>query len=365
MPRTTLRTLRLCLSSLVAFALLAGCARQGTHPPAQPGAGAVSLNGAGATFPYPLYSKWFSEYHTANPQVQISYQSIGSGGGIQALKNRTVDFGASDAPLSDEEMRAMPAPVVHIPTVAGAVVVAYRLPGLTRPLRLDGAVLATIYLGQIKRWNDPKLAALNPEVNLPDLAIAVAHRSDGSGTTYLFTNYLAAISSEWVKAVGAGKSVNWPVGVGGKGNEGVAGTVKQLPGAIGYVELAYAKQNALSYAELRNAADKFVAPTVASTTAAAAGAVEQMKGDVRVSIVNSPAPDAYPISGFTYLLVYRDQSDKTKGEVLTKFLGWAMKEGQQSAEPLGYAPLPEGVVAINQEAIRKLTFQGKPLTSEQ
>jgi phosphate transport system substrate-binding protein len=351
---------RLWLMLLGLGVIAAGCAKpQGPSKPA-----AVSLNGAGATFPYPLYSKWFSEYHATNPQVQISYQSIGSGGGIQALKNRTVDFGASDAPLSDEEVKAMPAPVAHIPTVAGAVVVTYHLPGLARPLRLDGSTLAAVYLGQIKRWNDSKLAALNSGVKLPDLAITVAHRSDGSGTTYLFTHYLAAVSPEWEKAVGAGKSVNWPVGVGGKGNEGVAGTVKQLPGAIGYVELAYAKQNQLSYAELRNAAGKLVAPTVASTTAAAAGAVEKMKQDVRVGIVNSPATDAYPISGFTYLLVYQAQPDRTKGAALAQFLGWAMKEGQPFAAPLGYAPLPEGVVAINQEAIRKLTPPGKPLTPE-
>jgi phosphate transport system substrate-binding protein len=355
-----MRRVGLVISVVALLALVAGC---GQRAPQQPGARAVSLNGAGATFPYPLYSKWFSEYHTANLQVQISYQSIGSGGGIQALKTRTVDFGASDAPLSDEEAKAMPAEVVHLPTVAGAVAVVYNLPGV-KALRLEGATLAGIYLGEITRWNDSKLAALNPGAKLPDLPITVAHRSDGSGTTYLFTSYLAAVSPEWGKRAGAGKSVSWPTGVGGKGNEGVAGAVKQMPGTIGYVELAYAEQNKLATAELRNAAGAFVAPSVESTTAAAAGAVEKMKLDVRVSIINSPAAGAYPISGFTYLLVYRDQPGETKGKALAEFLQWAMEEGQQYAAPLDYAPLPAGAVAINQEAIRSLTFQGKSLVAE-
>lgn len=352
------------VASLATLAFVSGCGPGGGAPgPSEPMA--VSLTGAGASFPYPLYSKWFSEYHGAEPSVQISYQSIGSGGGIQALKTRIVDFGASDAPLSDEEASNMPGVVVHIPTVVGAVAVVHRLPAAKQAIRLDGPALTAIYLGQIKRWNDPKLAVLNPGVKLPDLPITVAHRSDGSGTTYLFTSYLAAVSPEWAKRVGAAKSVNWPTGVGGKGNEGVAGTVKQLPGAIGYVELAYAQQNKLSTARLRNTAGAFVEPTVPSTTAAATGAVERMKDDVRVSIVNSPAPGAYPIAGFTYLLVYRQQSDQTEGAALAGFLQWAIREGQAFAVPLGYAPLPEGVLAINQKAIQGLTYQGEPLVAEQ
>lgn len=344
----------------VLAALFVGCGQPAPQPSE---AKLVSLQGAGATFPYPLYSKWFTEYHTANPQVQISYQSIGSGGGIQALKTRTADFGASDAPLSDEEAKAMPAPVLHLPTVAGAVAVVYHLPEV-KTLRLDGATLAGIYLGQIKRWNDPKLTALNPGAKLPDLPITVTHRSDGSGTSYLFTSYLAAVSPKWANDVGAAKSVSWPTGVGGKGNEGVAGTVKQLSGTIGYTELAYAQQNNLTSALLRNAADAFVAPSVEATTAAAAGVVEQMQRDVRVSIVNSSAPEAYPIAGFTYLLVYQEQPDLAKGKALTGFLQWAMREGQQHAAPLGYAPLPEGVIALNQRAIQSLTSQGEPLSAE-
>lgn len=349
------------LSVVAVAALVVGCGQRASQPPAPK---MVSLQGAGATFPYPLYSKWFTEYHAVNPQVQISYQSIGSGGGIQALKTRIADFGASDAPLSDEEAKEMPAPVVHLPTVAGAVAVVYNLPQLKTALRLDGATLAGIYLGQIKRWNDPKLVALNPGATLPNLPITVAHRSDGSGTTYLFTHYLAAISPKWKQEVGAAKAVNWPTGVGGKGNEGVAGTVKQLSGTIGYVELAYAQQNDLATAQLRNPSGAFITPSESSATAAAAGVVEQMKEDVRVSIVNSSTPEAYPIAGFTYLLVYQEQPDLTKGKALAEFLRWAMTEGQPYAAPLGYAPLPQGVVAINESAIQSLSYEGKPLRAE-
>jgi len=337
--------------------LLAGCAKKA---PAPGGKLAVSLTGAGATFPYPLYSKWFDAYAKAT-DVRINYQSIGSGGGIQQLKAGTVDFGASDAPLSDEETRSMPAPVVHIPTVAGAVVVAYNLPEV-RGLRLSGEVLAGIYLGEITRWSDPKIGALNPKARLPNLPIAVAHRADGSGTTYIFTHYLAAVSKAWADRVGAGKAVSWPVGLGGKGNEGVTGLVKQTPGGIGYLELAYAKQNNLPYAEMRNAAGKFIEPSIASTSAAARGAIAAMKRDVRASLVNSPAPDAYPIAGFTYLLVYRDQTDRSKGEALAKFLEWAIHDGQKYASPLFYAPLPAEVVALDEAAIRSLRYDGKPLS---
>jgi len=360
---TTRRLLWPVLLALVTAALLAGCAKRSQQEaPATPGA--LTLTGAGATFPYPLYSKWFAEYEKVAPTVRINYQSIGSGGGIQQLKAGTVDFGASDAPLSDEEMKAMPAPVVHIPTVAGAAVIACNLPGRAQRLRLTPEAIAGIYLGEIKRWRDARITASNPGVKLPDLAIAVTHRSDGSGTTYIFTHYLAAVSKTWADRVGAGKSVDWPVGIGGKGNEGVTGVVKQTPGAIGYVELAYAMQNKLAYAEVRNAAGKFIAPTVASTTAAAAAAVGAMKKDVRVSIVNASTPTAYPIAGFTYLLVYREQKDRAKGEAIAKFLLWAVHDGQKYAPPLLYAPLPLGVVALDEAAIRSLTHGAKPLIAE-
>ncbi len=336
--------------------LVAGCARESTGPAAT---NKLTLNGAGATFPYPLYSKWFDEYAKTVPEVQINYQSIGSGGGIQQLKAGTVDFGASDAPLSDEEAKAMPGPVVHVPTVAGAVVIAYNLPGVNQ-LRLGPEALVDIFLGNITRWNDKAIASLNTGVKMPDLPIAIAHRSDGSGTTYIFTHYLAAVSRAWGDRVGAGKSVDWPVGIGGKGNEGVTGIVKQTPGAIGYVELAYATQNRLPCARIRNAAGSFVEPSVASTTAAAAGAVEKMKQDIRVGIVNSPNPDAYPIAGFTYLLVYRSQTDPAKGEALAKFLAWAIHDGQRYAGPLLYAPLPPAVVTLNETAIEGLRLPGQP-----
>lgn len=346
----------------IGLAAVAGCGKKPSTAPRgqQPGGGVVLLNGAGASFPYPIYSKWFAEYNTENPNVRISYQSIGSGGGIQQLKARTVDFGASDAPLTDEERKEMPGPVVQIPTVAGSVAVVYNLPGLAQPLRLDGDTLARIYLGEIKQWNDPTLAKLNPGVTLPKPAIAVVHRSDGSGTTYLFTSYLAAVSPAWTSRVGAAKSVNWPVGIGAKGNEGVAGTVKRTPGTIGYVEMAYATQNKLSIAQLRNAAGDLVAPSPKSTTAAASS----QQGDVTASIVNAAAPGAYPISGFTYLLLYQDQPDQRKGEALARFLLWAMDKGQADAAGLGYAPLPARAVEANRKAIQGLTYQGKPLLPE-
>jgi phosphate transport system substrate-binding protein len=330
--------------------LTGGCAKSPEQYAAPKTGAKITLTGAGATFPYPLYSKWIAEYATINPQININYQSIGSGGGIQQLKAGTVDFGASDAPLSDEEMKAMPASVVHIPTVAGAVAVIYNLPGLTKPVRLSADTLARIYLGEIKSWNDSRIAGLNPGVKLPKLAIAVAHRSDGSGTSYIFTHYLAAVSSSWAKKVGPGKSVDWPVGIGGKGNEGVTGIVKQTPGAVGYVELAYAEQNKLAYAQLQNLAGNFVSPNLDSTTAAAAGALSEMQKDVRVSIVNAPGEQAYPISGFTYILLYQTQDPKKKSALLD-FLNWAIGDGQQFAGPLGYAPLPAEIVELNKQAL--------------
>jgi phosphate transport system substrate-binding protein len=303
---------------------------------------AQNLTGAGATFPYPLYSKWFNEY-AAKTGVKINYQSIGSGGGIRQLAEQTVDFGATDAPMSDAELaKAKGGPVLHIPTVLGAVVVTYNLPELTRPLRLDGTTLANVFLGTITRWNDARIAALNPGVKLPSTDILVVHRSDGSGTSYVFTDYLAAVSPAWATKPGKGKEVQWPVGLGGKGNEGVAGQVKQLPGSIGYVELAYAKQNKLSFADLRNAKGEFVTPTISAVTAAAAGAAASLpvNTDYRISIVNAPGRGVYPIASFTWLLVYRNQRDATKGKKLIDFVKWALTDGEKSAAALDYAPLP-------------------------
>lgn len=314
---------------------------------------AESLIGAGATFPYPLYSKWISVYSRATG-TQINYQSIGSGGGIQQLKNGTVDFGASDAPLSNDEAKMMPGRVVHIPTVAGAVAIIYNLPGVEKGLKLTPDVLANIFLGNIKQWNDRAIAALNPGERLPSLPIAVIRRSDGSGTTYIFTSYLKSVSRVWATRVGAGKSVDWPTGIGGKGSEGVSGVVRQRPGSIGYVELAYATQNRLPYAFIRNRAGKFIEPTMASTTAAAAGYIQAMKKDVRVSIVNAPGENAYPISGFTYILVYRNQRDKAKGAETVRFLNWAIHDGQTYARSLQYAPLPEEVVKLNEAALKSV-----------
>jgi len=342
--------------------LASSCAKQGNPPTGgQSSTASIYLNGAGATFPFPIYSKWFDEYGKANPEVRINYQSIGSGGGIKQLQAGTVDFGASDAPLSDAEVKQMPAPVIHLPMVAGAVALAYNLPGVPTGLKLSPEVLAGMFLGNITKWNDLKITSMNPGMKLPALPVVIAHRSDGSGTTYIFTNYLAAVSPAWKSKVGAGKSVNWPAGIGGKGNEGVAGVLTQRPGSLGYVELAYADQNKFTVAAIRNPAGQFVMPTIDSTTAAASGAVSAMKKDVRVSIVNAPGAKAYPISGFTYILIYKEQKDATKGKALVDFLQWAITDGQPYAAPLKYAPLPAAVVSINKQALATVTHNGKPL----
>lgn len=309
----------------------------------------VELTGAGATFPYPIYAKWFDAYKTAKGTA-VNYQSIGSGAGIKQLKNKTVDFGASDAPLKDKDLEEMPSEVVHIPTVAGAVVLAYNLPDV-KGLKLDGPTVADIFLGKIKKWNDTKIAALNAGLKLPDTAISVAHRSDGSGTTFLFTTYLEMVSPEWKSKVGSGKSVNWTVGLGGKGNDGVTGVVKQAPGGIGYVELAYALDNGLSYASVKNKAGKFIEPSSESTTAAAKGALEAVKKDVRAPIMNAAGAEAYPIAGFTYILAYKKMEDADKAKALKDLLHWAMKDGEKMASELHYAPLPDELVAINEKTI--------------
>ena len=314
---------------------------------------AQDLTGAGATFPNPIYSKWFSDYATKTG-VKINYQPIGSGGGIRQLSEQTVDFGATDAPMSDDELaKAKGGPVLHIPTVLGAVVVTYNLPETTKALRLDGATLADIFLGKITKWNDARIAALNPKVKLPGTDILVVHRSDGSGTSYVFTDYLASVSPAWATKPGRGKEVQWPVGLGAKGNDGVAGQVRQIPGSIGYIELAYAKQNKLAYADMKNVAGSFVTPTIEAVTAAAAGAVAKLAPttDYRVSIVNAAGKDAYPISSFTWLLVYKQQSDAAKGKKLLDFVRWALTEGEKSAASLDYAPLP---AAMSKQLIKRL-----------
>jgi phosphate transport system substrate-binding protein len=309
------------------------------------GAQGADLTGAGATFPYPIYSKWFADY-AEKTGVKINYQSIGSGGGIRQLTEGTVDFGASDAPMSDAEQAKLKVPVLHIPTVLGAVVVTYNVPGVTQPLKLSGPVLAQIYAGTVQQWSAKPIADLNPGVKLPAQDILVVHRSDGSGTTYIFSDYLSSVSADWSKAPGKGKELQWPVGIGGKGNEGVAGQVKQTPYAIGYVELAYARQNKLPYAFMQNTAGKFVEPTIESVTEAAASANFPPTTDFRVSIVNAPGKGSYPISSFTYLLVPTTYADAGKGKKLVDFVKWAIHDGEKSASALDYAPLPKNVVAI-------------------
>jgi phosphate transport system substrate-binding protein len=341
----------------VALAILAGLT---LLPGASSADSKVTLTGAGATFPYPIYSKWFDMYHERTG-VKINYQSIGSGGGIQQVKVGTVDFGASDAALSNQRLKEMPRPVIHFPTVAGAVVLAYNLADVEKPIQLTPEAIAGIYLGKITMWNDKAIAAANPGLALPTAPILPVHRSDGSGTTNIYTTYLSAVSRPWKELVGANTSVSWPVGIGGKGNEGVAGLVRQTPGSIGYVELAYAKQNKLPVAHVRNLSGRFIEPTLASITAAAQGAAVALGKDVRTPIVNSPAPDGYPISGLTFLLVYRDQRDPAKAAALADFIRWANNEGQEVAETLDYARLPQQVVKVNQASLMLLRVGGKPV----
>jgi len=338
------------IAVIAALALFAGAcgdsSKKSDSSAAAPAASSgVALTGAGATFPYPLYSKWFSEYANRTG-VKINYQSIGSGGGIRQLSEQTVDFGATDAPMSDAELaKAKGGPILHVPTALGAVVITYNLPGVTTPLSLTGDVVAAIYQGQITKWNDARIAALNAGVALPATDILVVHRSDGSGTSYVFTDYLSSVSPAWATKPGKGKEVQWPVGLGAKGNEGVAGQVRQSPGAIGYVELAYATQNKMATARLRNANGEFVAPTIESVTAAAAGAASKLPAntDYRVSIVNAPGAGVYPISSFTWIIVYQQQADAAKKQKLVDFLHWALTDGQAMEAALDYAPLPEAM----------------------
>ena len=320
-------------------------------------AGKLLINGAGATFPFPLYSKWFSQYNKLHPDIQINYQSIGSGGGIKQITERTVDFGASDAPLTDEQLQKASG-VQHIPTVMGAVVIVWNLPGVQQ-LRIAPETLAAIYLGKVTKWNDAALKNDNPTAKLPDTAITVAHRSDGSGTTNIFTDYLSKVSPDWKSGPGKGTSVNWPAGLGGKGNEGVTGLVKQTEGAIGYVELAYANQNKLPTAELKSHDGQWAKASLESVSAAAAKAA--IPEDYRVSITDQPGDGAYPTAAFTYLLVYRDQQDAAKGSALLNFIWWAVHDGQKEAAALDYAPLPKPVVEKVEQTLKRMTVNGKPV----
>ncbi|HYH00869.1 MAG TPA: phosphate ABC transporter substrate-binding protein PstS [Terriglobales bacterium] len=331
------RTLALALALLV----LAGFSAAQTN-----------LNGAGATFPYPIYSKWFNDFRKVRSDVQINYQSIGSGGGIRQVIAGTVDFGATDGPMTDEQISQFKGKILHIPTVLGAVVPAYNLPGLQN-LKFTPEALAGIYLGKITKWNDAQLTKANPGVNLPDENIIVVHRSDGSGTTFVFTDYLSKVSPEWKSRVGAKTSVSWPVGLGAKGNEGIAGMIRQMKGAIGYVELIYAEQNKIPYGSVKNSAGNFVKASLQSTTAAAAS-LKSMPADYRVSITNAPGKDAYPIASFTWLLIPEQSKDPNKGKVINQFLQWMLAEGQKSAPTLHYAPLPQTVAEKVRATITKI-----------
>ena len=328
------------------------------------GGGPVTVNGAGATFPAPIYTKWFQTYSAnIDTNASFNYQPIGSGAGISQITARTVDFGASDAPLNDTQLAAAPGLII-IPTVSGMIVMAYNVPGITQQIVLDGATIASIYFGDVTSWNDPQIQALNPGVSLPNADIVVVHRSDGSGTTYHFTDYLGSVNQAWKTSVGKGTAVNWPVGLGGRGNAGVAGLVKQTPGAIGYVELAYAKQNNIQYALLKNKAGNTVDATIDALQAAVNGAVATIPDDLRVSIVNSPDPAAWPISGFTYLLIYKDQTDQRKGSVLANFLWWGLHDSTAASEArdLLYLPVPTAMLPKVEARLRMVNYQGTQLS---
>jgi phosphate transport system substrate-binding protein len=311
----------------------------------------VQINGAGATFPNPIYSKWFSDYNKLKPDVRINYQPVGSGGGIRQLTNQTVFFGATDGPMTAEQIQGAPGKILHLPTVLGAVVPIYNVPEAKTPLKFTGAVLADIFLGKVTKWNDPAIARLNAGVSLPATDITVVHRSDGSGTSYIWVDYLAKVSAEWKTKVGVATSVNWPVGLGGKGSEGVTGLVQQTPGSIGYVELVYATQNKIDYGSVQNAASEFVRASIESVTAAASAAAQSMPKDFRVSITNAPGKGVYPIASFTWLLLYENPKDKQQSKMMVDFMKWALTEGQKSAAGLGYAPLPAEVVKLEMAAL--------------
>ena len=339
--------------------LLSGCSPKGAGTGGA--GGVVSLQGAGATFPYPLYQKWMSEYGKLTPNVNVDYQSIGSGGGIKQIQAQTVDFGASDAPMTDDELKGAPGSLVHVPTVLGAVVLTYNVQGASKPLRFSPDVIADIFLGKITKWNDARIKADNADASLPATNITVVHRAEASGTTFVFTDYLAKISPEWKQKVGVNKSPQWPVGQGGKGNEGVTGQIKNQPDTIGYVELAYAAQNKLPVGLIKNASANFIEPTIDAVTAAAAGTTAVTPDDLRVSITNSSAPGAYPISSYTYILAYKEQKDAAKGKALVDFLWWCIHDGEKYAKALQYAPLPDEIVKRAEAKINSITAGGKPL----
>jgi phosphate transport system substrate-binding protein len=326
------------LRVLLCIAVLATCALAQT-----------TLNGAGATFPYPIYSKWFNEYHSLHSDIQINYQSIGSGGGIRQVQAGTVDFGATDGPMTVEQMTQSKVKVLHVPTVLGAVVPAYNIPGVSGEVKFTPDVLADIYLGKITNWNDGRIAKANPGVNFPNQNITVVHRSDGSGTTYIFTDYLSKVSQDWQGAVGSATSVKWPIGIGGKGNEGVAGTIRQLPGSVGYIELIYAVQNKIPYGSVQNSSKNFIKASLESTTAAAVGV--KMPADFRISITNPPGKNAYPIASFTWLLIPTNPADANKGTIRTDYLFWMLDKGQTRVAARSYAPLPKDVVEKEKAAI--------------
>jgi phosphate transport system substrate-binding protein len=311
----------------------------------------AQINGAGATFPNPIYSKWFSEYAKIKPGVNINYQSLGSGAGIRQLTNQTVFFGATDGPMTTDQLQAAPGKILHLPTVLGAVVPVYQLAGASAEIKFTGPLLADIFLGKVVKWNDPAIAKVNPGVKLPDTDITVVHRSDGSGTSYIWVDYLAKVSPEWKKNVGVSTAVKWPVGLGGKGNEGVAGLVKQTPGSIGYVELLYAVQNKIAFGAVQNANGEFVKASIPAVTAAAAAAAKSMPADFRVSITNAPGAGVYPISSFTWLLLYENPKDKAQSKAMVEFMKWALTDGQKMATDLGYAPLPAEVVKLVQATL--------------
>jgi phosphate transport system substrate-binding protein len=353
---TTRRALFVALISLCAIASACGGASNSTNR-----AGAVRVQGAGATFPNPLYQKWLSEYKKVNPSASIDYQSVGSGAGVKQFTERTIDFGASDMPMSDDEIKKARGEVVHIPTVLGAVVVTYNVEGVAQPLRFSSDVLADIFLGKIKHWDDARIRADNAGVNLPAAEIAVVHRSDGSGTSAVFTDYLSKVSAEWKEKVGVSKTPTFPVGQGGKGNEGVMGAIKQQPNTIGYVELIYAKQNHLPVALIKNAAGNFVEPALDAVTAAAAESIASTPDDLRVSITNAAGASVYPISSYTYVLLSKDQPDAAKGHALVDFLWWGLHDGTQFAKDLDFAPLPEEMRRRAEAKLNSITSGGKPL----
>ncbi|MDD5398233.1 MAG: phosphate ABC transporter substrate-binding protein PstS [Dehalococcoidia bacterium] len=352
-----------CMSViLIAAVALAGCSSPSGSPATSTPAKSINLNGAGATFPAPLYTKWFDEYNKLTG-VKVNYQPIGSGGGISQITEGTVDFGATDGIMTEAELtkaESKSGPILHIPMTSGSVAVIYNLAGIgTGQLKLTGAVLADIYLKKIAKWNNPAIAALNPDLKLPDAAIAVVFRSDGSGTTYIFTNYLSKISQDFKSTIGNAKAVKWPGDIGGQGNAGVAGQVQQIPNSIGYVEMAYAEQNKLAWAKLKNAAGNFLEPSLQATTKAAEGV--SLPDDMKIMLTNSSNPEAYPIVGFTWILVYVNQKDKDTGVALAKMLWWAIHDGQQYTEPLSYARLAESAVSKAETAILSINYQGQPL----